>query len=401
MLRTADLDYPLPEELIATTPASPRDAARLMVVSRSDPSRLEHRFVRDLPEILRPPALRESMPPDLMIVNSTRVLPARFKGVRTDTGGHVEGLYLGSTDASPAGGGDATVGWTVLLKMRRMKPGVRVRLFDRSGSESDLHLRLVERAGDSAGAWHVAVEHEGPACNPAHLLDRIGLTPVPPYILASRRRTHLEVPDDLDRSTYQTVYAATNMPMDHGSVAAPTAGLHFTPELLARLKSSRVERAEVFLDVSLGTFKPVETEFVEQHPMHSEWCQVPRETAEMLRSSHGRVIAVGTTAARTLESFVSTDEMLREHSMHTRLLITPGYAFKHIDALLTNFHLPQSTLLAMVAAFLAPPTVHPINAEIRQVDSPSGIDRVKAIYAEAIREQYRFYSFGDAMLVLP
>jgi S-adenosylmethionine:tRNA ribosyltransferase-isomerase len=443
MLRTADLDYPLPEELIATTPAEPRDAARLLVISRTDESRLEHRTIRDLPDILRPPAERAAMPPDLMIVNATRVLPARFKGVRTDTGGGVEGLYL--RPAPPSSDPDAGVRWIVLLKMRRAKPGAIVQLFDPTGNDSGLHLELIERTAEDNGAWLVSVARASRPCLPAEsqsLLESFGLTPVPPYILASRKRHELAIEDSRDRSTYQTVYAATRAPEGHGSVAAPTAGLHFTPNLLARLEAAGVHRAECSLDVGLGTFKPVETEFLEQHPMHSEWCHVPPETADLLRQWHGptgpclgrlargpwvgdfsqhtpaessgsqptaaaetaatsagrpmprgRILAVGTTTARTLESFDSPEEMLLTPTKETRLLITPGYRFKHIDALLTNFHLPQSTLLALVAAFLSPPG--------RGGDPAHAIQRLKAIYAEAVRERYRFYSFGDAMLILP
>ncbi len=451
MLRTSDLDYPLPEDLIATIPAEPRDSARLLLVSRTDTSRLEHRRVRELPEILRPSELRATMPPDLMVVNATRVLPARFKGVRTDTGGGVEGLYLRPAPPLPSLASDTgtdmpTARWIVLLKMRRAKPGAIVRLFDPAGNESGVRLHLIDRTAEDNGAWIVSVARASGPCPsgtgfPARnlsateqlqpcsssesqsLLDSFGLTPVPPYILASRKKHEMLIDDARDRKTYQTVYAAARAPEGHGSVAAPTAGLHFTPELLASLETAGVRRAECSLDVGLGTFKPVETEFIEQHPMHSEWCHVPRETAELLRgmgvppmclglaeeqertragrpcheakapaaAGHGCVIAIGTTTARTLESFESPDEMLREQTKETRLLITPGYKFKHVDALLTNFHLPQSTLLAMVAAFLAP----------ADGDSGAAIKRLKGFYAEAIRERYRFFSFGDAMLILP
>ena len=453
MLRTSDLDYPLPEELIATTPAEPRDSARLLVVSRTDTSRLEHRTVRELAEILRTAELRATMPPDLMVVNATRVLPARFKGVRTDTGGGVEGLYLRpgpplASLVSDTGADAPTARWIVLLKMRRAKPGAIVRLFDPAGNESGVQLHLIDRTPEDNGAWIVSVARASSPCPsgtgfPARdlpesellhpclasesqsLLDSFGLTPVPPYILASRKKHELLIEDALDRKTYQTVYAAARAPHGHGSVAAPTAGLHFTSELLASLEAAGVRRAECSLDVGLGTFKPVETEFVEQHPMHSEWCSVPGETAKLLRGMgvpptclgmargqeetragrpcheakthglespcHGRVIAIGTTTARTLESFASVEEMLREPTKETRLLITPGNKFKHVDALLTNFHLPQSTLLAMVAAFLAP----------ADGDAAAAIERLKAIYAEAIRERYRFFSYGDAMLILP
>ena len=320
MLRISDLDYPLPEELIATTPAEPRDSARLLVVSRTDTSRLEHRTVRELAEILRPAELRATMPPDLMVVNATRVLPARFKGVRTDTGGGVEGLYLRPAPplaslVSDTGADAPTARWIVLLKMRRAKPGAIVRLFDPAGNESGVQLHLIDRTPEDNGAWIVSVARASSTCPsgtglparvlssgtgfPARdlpeseqlhpclasesqsLLDSFGLTPVPPYILASRKKHELLIEDALDRKTYQTVYAAARAPHGHGSVAAPTAGLHFTSELLASLEAAGVRRAECSLDVGLGTFKPVETEFVEQHLMHSEWCHVPKETAEL------------------------------------------------------------------------------------------------------------------------
>ncbi len=394
VLRTADLDYPLPEELIATTPVEPRDSARLLVVSRTDTSRLEHRTIRDLAEILRPSATRDAMPPDLMVVNATRVLPARFKGIRTDTRGQVEGLYLGPASSPPHP--STPPRWTVLLKMRRAKPGARVMLYDHDGQESGIALTLIDRTIEDNGSWIVEAAWSGQppapdAASSLDLLNAIGLTPVPPYILASRKKSQLSIPDTRDRAAYQTVYAAAKPIEGHGSVAAPTAGLHFTPSLLAQLESAGVHREEVSLDVGLGTFKPVETEFVEQHPMHAEWCHVPRQTAEAIRNRTGRLIAIGTTAARTLESFETPEEMLRTDTKETRLLITPGYHFKHIEALLTNFHLPESTLLALVAAFLAPDGSDPAAA----------IARLKHIYAEAIRERYRFYSFGDAMLILP
>ncbi len=420
MLRTSELDYHLPEGMIATRAAEPRDAARMLVVSRRDAGRREDRHVRDLSEYLRPN--------DLLVLNTTRVLPARFEGVREDTGGHAEGLYLGRL-APDAEGGEH---WRVLLKMRRMKPGVRVRLHDRDGHDSGFSIRLIERLhaeddtrreeytkesdarkephGDDGG-WRVAVEivsiseegeaHARDACAAAAgLLERIGLTPLPPYIRAARKRQEETSAEAADRERYQTVYAET-LARDAegaGSVAAPTAGLHFTPELLETLRRQGVSTAHVTLHVGTGTFKGVETEFVEQHPMHEEWCRVPGETAaaiEQCRAAGGRVIAVGTTSVRTLESFDSLDDLRARGpaGVATRLLITPGYGFKFVDGMMTNFHLPHSTLMALVGAMLEPPS----NVE---ADMP-GIRRLKALYTHAIKQQYRFYSFGDAMLVLP
>lgn len=433
MLRTADLNYTLPEDLIATAPVEPRDSARLLVVSRSDPALLEHRFVRDLPDILRPvnSGTAAAPPPDVLVVNSSRVLAARFRGVRVDSGGQAEGLYI---QPAPPSHPDAHRGplWIVLLKMRRLKPGVVVNLLDRYGRDSGIRLRLIEPAStpgsstaDPAPAtpgWIVLVESQSVALTPgltaADVLDFVGLTPIPPYILAARRKTLAHITDEHDRSTYQTVYASTtNERPGHGSVAAPTAGLHFTPDLLRRLRDVGIHQHDVTLDVGLGTFKPVEAEFIEQHPMHTEWCSIPPTTASAIAATHaapvgsparGRVIAVGTTAARTLESFDSTHEMLRTRCKSTNILITPGYRFKHVDVLLTNFHLPQTTLLAMVAALFAQPPAATSTTNggsdappISETDIHHAIDRLKAIYAEAIQHRYRFFSFGDAMLILP
>lgn len=415
MLRTDQLDYHLPDDLIATSPVTPRDTARLMVLWRSEPSRLEHRRVSDLTEYLRGG--------DVLVVNRTRVLPARFRGVRVDTGGRAEGLYLGDAPVDDATG-DARR-WRVLLKLRRSRPGVLVRLNAADGSESGIGLRLVTRvgpdSGDEAGGWISAVEGVAPGESSAAILARIGLAPLPPYILAARRRQHQADDAAADLDAYQTVYARCEEALEDadarafqagaGSVAAPTAGLHFTPALLERLAARGVERAEVVLHVGMGTFKPVEAEYVEQHAMHAEWCGVPRNTAECLgrlatrpapgprdHRSIGRpspppplVLAVGTTSARTLESFASIEEMIRVPAKQTRILITPGHRFRHVGALMTNFHLPRSTLMAMVAAFL----------DDADGVRGQGLARLLAAYHEAVARGYRFYSFGDAMLILP
>ncbi len=394
-LRTADLDYDLPESAIATSPASPRDSARLLVVNRAA-STIEHRHIRDLPSLLGPG--------DLIVRNSTRVLPARFRGVRTDTGGKVEGLYLGDALTE---GSDGRPRWRVLLKMRRHTLGAVIVLNAADGGESGVRLILESRVqeAEASGAtggepaeigWIVRVESADADFSLS--LSRVGLTPLPPYILAARKRLELTINDDVDRAAYQTVFAAeppeaAERP-EHGSVAAPTAGLHFTPDLLSRIAESGTTFADVILHVGLGTFKPVETEFVEDHPMHTEWCMVPPESAEKIGAvvgsrrpragdGKGRIIALGTTAARTLESFDNPADMLQRRATSTRLLITPGYTFRHVDALLTNFHLPCSTLMAMVAAML-----------------PGGATQLRSIYAEALSRGYRFYSYGDAMLVV-
>ncbi len=367
MLRTSELEYELDPGRIALRAVEPRDSARLMVARRAGDGAPEHRVVRDLPEILAPG--------DVLVFNTTRVLPARFLGVRRDTGGHVEGLYLG--DAGGASGGDGGgARWVVLLKSRRRRAGVFVDVLRGDGAASGVSLRLVEPAADEPTAWVVEVEGGGTS----GALRRVGLTPIPPYIQAARKAAGVRVEEEEDRRRYQTVYARGG---EWGSVAAPTAGLHFTPELLARLAARGVERAEVELAVGTGTFRVIETEFVEQHAMHAEWCRVPPETARAVGSARrrgGRVIAVGTTAARAIESpGYSGGEWFQ-----TRLLVTPGYAWRDVAGLMTNFHLPRSTLLAMVGAMFE-----------------GGVGRAKALYAEAARVGYRFYSYGDAMLILP
>lgn len=396
MLRVSDLDYELPEDRIAVAPAHPRDAARLLVVSRSDPSVCEDRTVAELPEYLGPG--------DAMVVNVSRVLPARLAGLRADTGGRVEGLFLG---AEPDGA------WRVMLKGRRMREGVLVALLDAADATSGFGLRLAGRAAASSpregepsegAAWIARLECSTapagataqPPPPPAEVLARVGRTPLPPYIRAARKRRgdREDAPDDA--AEYQTVYASSRA-ADAGSVAAPTAGLHFTPGLLARLAASGVERAEVVLHVGTGTFKPVECEFVEQHPMHSEWCQLPASTAGLVAGAR-RVIAVGTTSARVLESFPrpwppGPDGAGPLHQERwSNLLITPGHRWQNVDGLMTNFHLPRSTLMAMVAALLD---------ERSGAGRGDGVRRLRDVYAHAIARGYRFYSFGDAMLVLP
>lgn len=387
MLRTADLEYDLPEAFIATRPVEPRDSARLMAVHRGNRDRLEHRHVRDLPEILRAG--------DLLVVNRSRVLPARFIGSRVDTGGRVEGLFVGLGPRSDE--------WVVMLKARRFRAGAPIEVLGRDGIASGVVLRMIARDEDDPSLWRVAVDssriadvggavRDGGSAGAIEILDRVGFTPLPPYIRARRKAVREDVADEEDRARYQTVYAC-----EAGSVAAPTAGLHFTPDLLRRLADVGVATAEVTLHVGLGTFKPVETEFVEQHPMHAEWCSMPTETREAVlrtRAAGGRVIAVGTTAARTLEAHAAEGLSPRdEHSasprreascaVETRLLITPGYRWRWTDGLMTNFHLPRSTLMAMAASML-----------------PGGASQLKRLYGEAISRGYRFYSYGDAMVIV-
>lgn len=387
-MRTSELEYDLPEGAIATRAAEPRDAARMMVVSRTRPELLEHRHVRDLPEFLRAG--------DVMVFNRTAVLPARLIGMNMATGGKVEGLFLHELQAPPGSGAR----WQVLIKARRARPGSTLALVDSADHPSDISIALVARASDDEGGWIAEIRVAGaPAAPGSHqeLLARVGRTPLPPYILAARRDTQLVVSDVADRARYQTVYADAGT---GASVAAPTAGLHFTPELLARLDSRGVHRADVVLHVGTGTFKPVETDSLLDHPMHREWCSMERALAahllETRRTGTGRVLAVGTTTVRTLESHAaitradgSLPDPWPDH-IDTRLLISPGYPLRWVDGLMTNFHLPRSTLLALVAALFE-----------REGEPGSGIARVRALYAEAIRAGYRFYSYGDSMLILP
>ncbi|MCP3905925.1 MAG: tRNA preQ1(34) S-adenosylmethionine ribosyltransferase-isomerase QueA [Planctomycetes bacterium] len=352
-LRTADLDYDLPARLIATRPAEPRDSARLLVVHLGT-DELEHRTVRDLPEYVTSG--------DRLIVNDTSVVRARIVGRRADSGGKVEGLVL---DARP----DAP--WRVMLKSNgRLRAGLRIEI----DGAPDAALVLVGRAGD--GVWLVGPDPAGASWT---LLESIGRTPLPPYILGARRQQDIAIDDDDDRRWYETVYAD---PKRRRSVAAPTAGLHFTPELLLAIDDRGVTRHPVTLHVGTGTFKPVTADTLDAHEMHTEWYEVPAPTLTALREP-GRVIAVGTTAVRALESLSdplpgADDAVIGD----TNLLIAPPYTFRHVDGLMTNFHLPRSTLLALVAALV-------------------GLDRLLEIYREAVTREYRFYSYGDAMLVLP
>ena len=360
-VRTDELDYELPESLIAQRPVEPRDAARLMVARRGEAA-VEHRHVRDLPQILRPG--------DLLVINDTRVLPARFEGVRLKTGGKVEALFVETRDDER---------WQVLLRSGgRLQPGEMIGLTP--GSAAGEHrLELLVQHAD--GSWTVKKHSE---LDTLTLLDRIGSMPLPPYIRRQRQSGSesggaAERFDDLDRERYQTVFAR-----EPGAVAAPTAGLHFTPGLLQQLTNAGVELAHVTLHVGLGTFAPVRTATLEAHPMHTERFIVPAATLAALaaaRAQRRRIIAVGTTAVRALESLPATLPGGGDFRGDTNLLIQPGYRFRWVDGMLTNFHLPRSTLLALVAAHI-------------------GLERLMQLYQIAIEHRYRFYSYGDAMLLL-
>ena len=348
-MRTADFDYILPPDRIAQSPVEPRDAARLMVLRRSE-RRMEHHLVRDLPALLRPG--------DLLVLNNTRVIPARLRGHKPGTGGAVE-IFLLEPRA------DGT--WDALMRARRRpRPGARILL----GPMDDAEAELLEDLGD--GKVRVTLRTPEPF---DAWLESAGEAPLPPYI----RRTPDDARRAVDRERYQTVYAR-----HPGAIAAPTAGLHFTPALLDRLSASGVGRAELTLHVGIGTFRPVTAELAEDHPMEAERYHVPESTVEALvrtRAAGGRIVAVGTTATRTLETVAAQGWPPRAGEGRSALYIRPPYEFKAVDALLTNFHLPCSTLLMLVSAF-------------------AGRDFVREAYDLAIREEYRFYSYGDAMLIL-
>ncbi len=350
-MKTNELDYELPSELIAQEPAARRSESRLLVMHRSTRELIDSRFGR-LGEFLRPG--------DCLVVNDTKVLPARFFA-RRRTGGRLEGLFLHEAATSGV--------WEVMLKgARKIRPEETILIQDRQQRDF-CPARLVEKKEE--GLCLLSVEAEGSA---ETVLERIGFPPLPPYI----RRDHDLSQAEADLRRYQTVYARAP-----GAVAAPTAGLHFTDELIAQLKAAGVQFACVTLHVGAGTFKPIAAECVEQHEIHHEWYRLDAETAGIInaaRDQGGRVVAVGTTVTRVLET-VSEPGRVMPAEGTTNLFITPGYRFKIVDAMVTNFHLPRSTLLALVAAF-------------------AGLDNVLAAYRHAIDQRYRFYSYGDAMLIL-
>lgn len=348
----ADFDFELPEHLIADAPLPQRDASRLLVLPDDPAAAVAHRRFRDLPELLREG--------DLLVMNDSRVLPARLLGRRLPGGGGCEALLL--APMAPDGAGRAT--WSALCRpAKKLKPGTRLDF-------GALAAEVLEDLGE--GEKRLALEGDGDI---DALLDAAGTMPLPPYILARRGE---RASRDEDRERYQTVYAR-----EKGSVAAPTAGLHFTPDLLDRLAARGVRRAWVTLHVGAGTFLPVKAERLEDHRMHSEWYRVPEEAAaeiEAARAEGRRVVAVGTTTVRTLETAADAQGRVRTGAGESRLLIAPGHRWRVVDALVTNFHLPKSTLLALVAA-------------------AAGRERILAAYREAIAEGYRFYSYGDAMLL--
>ena len=339
-MKKSDFAYDLPQELIAQTPLEQRDASRLMCLDKTT-GEIRHRIFRELPELLREG--------DCLVMNDSRVIPARLFGTRP-TGGSVEVVLL-----RDLGGGE----WECLTRPgRKTPPGTEITF---GGGE----LTAVVTRAEADGNKVLRFRYEGIFLE---ILEKLGQMPLPPYI-----KEKLEDPE-----RYQTVYAR-----DPGSAAAPTAGLHFTRELLEEIESRGVKTCRVTLHVGLGTFRPVKEENVEDHPMHSEFCIVPEETAETVNRTHaegGRVIAVGTTSCRTLESFAGSDGILRAGSGWTDIFIYPGYRFRTVDALITNFHLPESTLIMLVSAL-------------------AGRENILNAYRRAVELRYRFFSFGDAMFI--
>jgi S-adenosylmethionine:tRNA ribosyltransferase-isomerase len=349
-VQTSDFDFSLPRELIAQVPEPQRDNSRLLVLNRASET-ISHRHFHDLPDYLN----RD----DVLVVNNSRVIPARLRGRNAKTGGHFEVLLVEEIAENDW--------WTMMRPGKRAKFGTAIQILDRSQNPSALTATVIEVNDEG----HRRLRFSG-APNLLTALDTLGEVPLPPYIERAR-----ENPTDLDR--YQTVYA-----QPAGSVAAPTAGLHFTPELLANIRARGVKVCFVTLHVGLGTFSPIKTERLSDHVMHYERFEIPDETADAVRdakTSGRRVVAVGTTTVRVLEGGGSSK------SGRTNIFIHPPFRFNIVDALVTNFHLPRSTLLMLAAAFAAP-------GETR------GRDLILRAYGEAIANRYRFFSYGDAMLLL-
>jgi len=341
-MKTSDFDYNLPEELIAQTPMEPRDHSRLLVYDRRDQS-IQHLHFYDLPQFLRKG--------DVLVVNETKVIPARLLGEKEDTGVPVEILLLKRLEKDV---------WEGLVRPgRRLRPGT----FCTFGNGL-LRAEIIDNAED--GGRKIRFHYDGVF---EEILDQLGQMPLPPYIHEKLQ----------DKNRYQTVYAR-----QEGSAAAPTAGLHFTPELMDKIREMGVEIVPVLLHVGLGTFRPVKVEDLSEHHMHVEHYEVTEEAAQKIndaRQNGGRCICVGTTSVRTLESAACENGLVRAEGGDTGIFITPGYTFRAVDALVTNFHLPQSTLLMLISALM-------------------GREEALRVYEEAVREKYRFFSFGDAMCIL-
>ena len=340
-MKTSDFDYNLPQELIAQTPVEPRDSSRLLVYHR-DTGAVEHKIFRDVIDYLNPG--------DVLVINQTRVIPARLYGVKEGTGGAIEFLLLRRLNLTD---------WEVILKPgKKAKPGARF-VFGNGELVAEI-LTISEDGGRTVRFFYEGVFED--------VLDRLGQMPLPPYI-----HEKLE-----DKTRYQTVYAKVD-----GSAAAPTAGLHFTPALLEKIRQKGIDVVPVLLHVGLGTFRPVKEDDVADHHMHSEYYEVTPEQAEAInaaRARGGRIVCVGTTSVRTLETVATEDGIVHPGSGFTQIFITPGVKIKAVDALITNFHLPQSTLLMLISALM-------------------GRENALDVYRQAVEERYRFFSFGDAMLI--
>ena len=340
-MKTSDFDYNLPQELIAQTPVEPRDSSRLLVYHR-DTGAVEHKIFRDVIDYLNPG--------DVLVINQTRVIPARLYGVKEGTGGAIEFLLLRRLNLTD---------WEVILKPgKKAKPGARF-VFGNGELVAEI-LTISEDGGRTVRFFYEGVFED--------VLDRLGQMPLPPYI-----HEKLE-----DKTRYQTVYAKVD-----GSAAAPTAGLHFTPALLEKIRQKGIDVVPVLLHVGLGTFRPVKEDDVADHHMHSEYYEVTPEQAEAInaaRARGGRIVCVGTTSVRTLETVATEDGVVHPGSGFTQIFITPGVKIKAVDALITNFHLPQSTLLMLISALM-------------------GRENALDVYRQAVEERYRFFSFGDAMMI--
>jgi S-adenosylmethionine:tRNA ribosyltransferase-isomerase len=362
-MKTSDFDYELPPELIAQTPIEPRDASRLMVIHRTS-GQIEHRIFHDVGAYLRPG--------DLLVLNQTRVIPARLFGRKTRTGGKVELLLLTQRDEHT---------WEALARGKKLRPGTRIELQSRTDPEEGPRAAAQVVGQLESGARLISFEQPI-----LPLLDELGVVPLPPYI-------HKPLADP---ERYQTIYGR-----QEGSVAASTAGLHFTPELLIELRQDGIEMAFITLHIGLDTFRPVKEQQVEAHQIHTEWFELEAPVAEQINRAKlegRRIIAVGTTVVRALESAAGGSTALSPDSCApngeacawrtvsayagpTDLFIYPGYRFRAVDAMITNFHLPRSTLLMLVSAF-------------------AGREQIFRAYREAIDQRYRFFSFGDAMLLV-
>lgn len=340
-MKVTDFNYNLPEELIAQVPIEKRDESRLMVLDREKKT-IEHKVFKDILDYLKPG--------DCLVRNNTKVIPARLYGVKEETGANVEFLLLHRVEGNI---------WEVMVRPgKKLMPGAKV-----SFGDGILKAEILEKMDD--GNRKVKFEYNG-IFN--EILDKIGLMPLPPYIKERLK----------EKDRYQTVYAKYE-----GSAAAPTAGLHFTDELLEKIKEKGVEIANVTLHVGIGTFRPVKVENIEEHDMHSEHYYIKKEDADKInnaRKNGGRIIAVGTTSCRVLESISDENGIVHETEGDTSIFIYPGYKFKCIDCLITNFHLPESTLIMLVSAL-------------------AGKDYIMKAYEEAVKEKYKFFSFGDAMFI--